>query len=221
MNRKINELNDKHEYTFDDLQDIMKILRSPEGCPWDREQDHKSIRKNFIEETYEVCEAIDTDNPVLLCEELGDVMMQVVFHTEMEREAGRFEMSDVINGVCKKLIHRHPHVFGNANADTPEKVLANWDAIKKEEKGQKSIGDVLSSVPVTLPALMKAQKMIKKAAKSGEAICENGAEFDGFSSDEYAEILMKICESAVRRGVDLEEILDKKCNDTVNIYKKS
>ena len=221
MKEKINELNAKEEYTFEDLQSIMRILRSPEGCPWDREQDHKSIRKNFIEETYEVAEAIDTDNPVLLCEELGDVMMQVVFHTEMEREVGRFEMSDVMNGVCKKLIHRHPHVFGNVSADTSEKVLANWDAIKKEEKGQKSVGDVLSSVPVTLPALMRAQKMIKKATKSGEKICENGAEFDEFSSEEYAEILMKICESAARCGVDLEEILDKRCTDTVNIYKKS
>lgn len=221
MNEKIKELKDKKEYTFDDLQSIMRILRSPEGCPWDREQDHKSIRKNFIEETYEVCEAIDTDNPVLMCEELGDVMMQVVFHTEMERESGRFEMSDVMNGVCKKLIHRHPHVFGNVNADTPEKVLANWDAIKKEEKGQKSVGDVLNSVPVTLPALMRAQKMIKKAAKSGEKICENGTEFDGFSREEYAEALMKICESAARSGVDLEEILEKRCSDTVNIYKKS
>ncbi len=217
---KIRELKSKESYTFDDLQSIMRILRSPEGCPWDREQNHASIRKNFIEETYEVAEAIDTDSPVLLCEELGDVMMQVVFHTEMERESGRFEMSDVINGVCKKLIHRHPHVFGDVCADTSEKVLNNWDAIKKEEKGLKDIGDVLASVPTTLPSLMKAQKMIKKAAKSGVSLCDQGTEFDGLNAAEYAEILMKICESAARGGVDLEEILDRKCKETVNIYKK-
>ena len=217
---KIKELKNKESYTFDDLQSIMRILRSPEGCPWDREQDHKSIRKNFIEETYEVAEAIDTDNPVLLCEELGDVMMQVVFHTEMERESGRFEMSDVINGVCKKLVNRHPHVFGDVCAETPEKVIVNWDAIKREEKGHKDIGDVLACVPTTLPSLMKAQKMIKKASKSGVSLCAKGTEFDGLNGAEYAEILMKICESAARSGVDLEEILDSKCKETVNIYKK-
>ena len=221
MKEKITELKNKSEYAFDDLQSIMQILRSPEGCPWDREQDHKSIRKNFIEETYEVAEAIDTDNPVLLCEELGDVLLQVVFHVEMEREAGGFGMTDVMNGICEKLIRRHPHVFGDVTADTSEKVLANWDAIKKEEKGQKDISDVLASVPTTLPALMKAQKMIKKASKSGEKICLGGEEFDAFSKEEYAELLMKICESAARQGVDLEEILDAKCNNTVNIYKKA
>ena len=221
MKEKITELKNKSEYTFDDLQSIMKILRSPEGCPWDREQDHKSIRKNFIEETYEVAEAIDTDNPVLLCEELGDVLLQVVFHVEMEREAGSFGMTDVMNGICEKLIRRHPHVFGDVTADTSEKVLANWDAIKKEEKGQKDIYEALASVPATLPALMKAQKMIKKGSKSGEKICESGAEFDAFSKEEYAEILMKICESAARRGIDLEEILDAECNNTLNIYKKA
>lgn len=221
MDDKIKELIDKESYSFDDLQTILRILRSPEGCPWDREQDHASIRKNFIEETYEVAEAIDTDDPTLLCEELGDVMMQVVFHTEMEREAGRFEMSDVINGVCNKLIHRHPHVFGDVSADTAEKVLTNWDAIKKEEKGLKDIGDVLDSVPVTLPALMKAQKMIKKAAKSGVSLCESDTALDGLTAAEYAEKLMQICESASRAGVDLEEILDRKCREKVNIYKKS
>ena len=221
MKDKINQLKDKENYTFDDLQSIMEILRSPEGCPWDREQDHSSIRKNFIEETYEVAEAIDADDPAMLCEELGDVMMQVVFHTEIEKGIGRFEMNDVINGVCKKLVYRHPHVFGDVTADTAEKVLVNWDALKKAEKGHKDIGDVLASVPTTLPALMKAQKMIKKATKAGVSLCENGSEYDGFTAEEYAEILMKICSSAARNGVDLEEILDIKCKDMVNIYKKA
>ena len=140
------------------------MLRSDEGCPWDREQTHKSVRKEFIEETYEVIEAIDTDNPVLLREELGDVLLQVAFHTQMEREQGGFTLDDVANDVCVKLIHRHPHVFGDVVAETPEKVLANWEVIKSDEKERRTVTDKLRSIPPMLPALMRAEKVGKKAS---------------------------------------------------------
>ena len=119
----------KEKYTVSDLVDIVEILRSPEGCPWDREQNHKSIRRDFLEETYEVIEAINKEDKDLLLEELGDVLLQVVFHTQIEREKGTFELSDVADGICKKMIERHPHVFGDVNAETSEQVLENWDVI--------------------------------------------------------------------------------------------
>ncbi|MBO7148695.1 MAG: MazG family protein [Clostridia bacterium] len=213
-------LKNKNSYTFDDLCDIMALLRSPQGCVWDREQDHKSIRKNFIEEAYEVCEAIDEENAVHLCEELGDVMLQVVFHTQMEKEKGSFDINDVVSGICKKLIFRHPHVFGELSINTPEGVSDNWDAIKKIEKGQKNVGDVLESVPKTLPSLMRAQKINKKAEKNGLVLCEDDAGLDALDKAEYAEILMKICKSANKKGIDLEELLEQKCTDEIKNIKK-
>ena len=158
------ELLEKERYNVYDLVEVINVLRSDEGCPWDREQDHKSIRKDFIEETYEVIEAIDTENAVLLREELGDVLLQVVFHTQIENEQGGFNIDDVANDVCVKLIHRHPHVFGDVEADTSEKVLANWEKIKSEEKERKTVTDKLRAIPPMLPALMRAEKVGKKAS---------------------------------------------------------
>lgn len=157
----------KNKYDFYDLVEIMKILRSPEGCPWDRVQTHDSIRADFIEETYEAIEAIDTRDAELLREELGDVMLQVVFHSLMEEEEGRFNISDVCDEVSKKLIIRHPHVFADTIADTPDEVLKNWDQIKMQTKSQKSQSEVLASVSKALPALMYSQKIQHKAAKVG------------------------------------------------------
>ncbi len=157
----------KETYTISDLLEIMRLLRAPDGCPWDRVQTHESIRKNFIEETYEVVDAIDKSDYDLMREELGDVLMQVIFHSLMEEEAGRFNFDDVCDEVCKKLILRHPHVFGNVNAETPDEVLRNWDAIKMQSKSQKKIADSVDDVPRSLPALMRAQKVQKRSAKSG------------------------------------------------------
>lgn len=157
----------KSKYDFYDFVEIMKILRSPDGCPWDRVQTHESIRANFIEETYEAIEAIDTKNTELMREELGDVMMQVVFHALMEEEVGSFNIDDVCDEVCKKLIVRHPHVFSDTIADTPDEVLKNWDKIKMDTKSQKSQSEVLASVSKALPALMYSQKVQHKAAKVG------------------------------------------------------
>ncbi|MBQ6265817.1 MAG: nucleoside triphosphate pyrophosphohydrolase [Clostridia bacterium] len=157
----------KNNYNIDDFLHIMKLLRSPGGCPWDIEQTHKSIRKNLIEETYEVIEAIDKDDKVLLCEELGDLLMQIIFHTQMEEENGTFTFDDVCDGICKKLIVRHPHVFGDVTVSDSGEVLKNWDEIKRKTKGQKSVGESMQSVPRELPALMRAQKLQQKAAKVG------------------------------------------------------
>ena len=164
IHNKIAELIGKERYTFDDLVDVVVVLRSEQGCPWDREQDHKSIRNDFIEETYEVIEAIDTEDPVLLREELGDVLLQVVFHARIEEQEGRFDIADVANDICVKLIHRHPHVFGEVQVKDSAQVLQNWDAIKSEEKQRISVTDKLRAIPPMYPALLRAQKVGKKAS---------------------------------------------------------
>lgn len=163
IEEKIKYLVEKQRYDVDDLVLLVEVLRSEKGCPWDREQDHHSIRKDLIEETYEVIEAIDTENRELLKEELGDLLLQVVFHTEMETEQNFFDLHDVANDVCVKLIHRHPHVFGSVIADTSAQVLANWEQIKSEEKDRVTVTDKLRAIPPMLPALMRAEKVGKKA----------------------------------------------------------
>ena len=146
----------------------MRLLRVPGGCPWEAEQTNQSIRRNFLEETYEVIDALDHDSAPDMCEELGDVLMQVVFHAIMEEERGRFTMADVVDGVTKKMIFRHPHVFGGTmTADNSEQVLTNWEVLKREEKGQASTADAIEAVPHTLPALWRAEKVQKKAVKAG------------------------------------------------------
>ena len=157
----------KDRYDCADLVGIVTLLRSPGGCPWDIEQTHESIRKNFIEETYEAIEAIDKQDAELLREELGDVLLQIMLHTEMEREKGVFSFDDVCNDICKKLIVRHPHVFGEVKVDSTDEVLTNWDAIKKATKKQKTVTESILSVPRELPSLMRAQKTQHKAAKAG------------------------------------------------------
>ena len=161
------EYQQKENYSISDLLEIVKILRGEGGCPWDREQTHKSIRNDFLEETCEVLEAIDNDDSALLREELGDVLLQVVFHTRIEEEQNVFCFNDVCDEICKKLIVRHPHVFGEVKADSTEKVLENWDAIKMQTKGQETYTDTLTSVAKTLPALMRAQKVGKRAMRAG------------------------------------------------------
>lgn len=221
MNEIKKALAEKTEYTFDDLLKIMELLRAPGGCPWDREQTHKSIRKNFIEEVYEVAEAIDEESQEHLCEELGDVMLQVVFHTEMEKEKGSFTIDDVIGGICQKLVRRHPHIFGEVSADTPYKVLANWDEIKAKEKKQSGLADELDGISKTLPSLVRAQKMIKKASKHSVNLSESTVEFKGFTRKEYADKLALLAASANENGIDLEEVLEEKCNLWLKTIKNS
>ncbi len=158
---------DDGKYTESELLEIMRILRAPGGCPWDIEQTHKSIRNDLLEEAYEVADAIDTDDDEALCEELGDLLLQVVFHSVISEEEKKFDYSDVVDGIARKLVLRHPHVFGEAKADNSSEVLDLWDDIKKEEKHQNTATDTLKSVPRAFPALMRAAKVQKRAKKAG------------------------------------------------------
>ena len=157
----------KPQYGYEDLLEIIRLLRSEDGCPWDKAQTHQSIRRGLLEEAYEAAEAIDNDDPVLLKEELGDVLMQVVFHADIESDAGRFTIDDVCDGVVKKLLFRHPHVFGSEHEDSPESVLVSWDKLKRQEKGQKTVADSMDSVARSLPGLWRAEKLQNKAASAG------------------------------------------------------
>ena len=223
-------------YGFEDLITVVEVLRSEEGCPWDREQDHKSIRRDFIEETYEVIEAIDTENPVLLREELGDVLLQVTFHAQIETEEGRFTIEDVANDICVKLIHRHPHVFGDVKADTSEKVLSNWEKIKSEEKERKTVTDKLRAIPPMLPALMRAEKVGKKAScfdfqdaesvmakvyeeldELKEAMAEGKAEN---IEEEMGDLLLTVTSLCRKIGVESEVALSKATNKFIDRFEK-
>lgn len=161
----------KEQYTMEDLLDLMVALRSPQGCPWDREQTHESIRSNFLEETHEAIEAINKRDVAGLREELGDVLMQVTLHTQIATEEGEFTFDDVVDEVCRKLIVRHPHVFGDVVADDAAAVLKTWDAVKRSTKGKEgenaTQADLLRSVPRSLPALMRAAKVQGRARRVG------------------------------------------------------
>ena len=128
----------KERYEYNDLLKIMAMLRAPNGCPWDREQDHKSLKRYLIEEAYEVLEAIDEESPSKLCDELGDLLLQVVFHAQIAKENGKFNMDDVVHGVSAKMVNRHRHVFGDEEAETSDDVMDIWEKVKKEEKGLKT-----------------------------------------------------------------------------------
>lgn len=157
----------KDRYDVQDLLEIMRLLRSPEGCPWDREQTHRSIRGDFLEETHEALEAIDRGDSDGLQEELGDVLLQVVFHARIEEEADGFSFEDVVDALCKKLVIRHPHVFGDVDAADAGQALKNWDAIKRESKSGKTQTQLLDGVPHSLPALMRAGKVLGRARRVG------------------------------------------------------
>ena len=187
-------------YSFQDLNRIMALLRQPGGCPWDREQTHESIRRNMLEEAYEAVEAIDEKDPGHLKEELGDVLLQVVFHARMAEEEGLFTLDDVVDGICKKLVYRHPHVFGTVDARDSGQALNTWDAQKREEKGQRTAADTLDSVARSLPALMRAEKIQDKARKAGFDWAEMGPALDK-AEEELGE------RQAVEQGANVEEEL--------------
>lgn len=157
----------KLRFSFEDLIRVMDKLRAKEGCPWDREQTHTSLKQYLLEEAYEVLEAIDEEDEAKLYDELGDVLLQVVFHACIARQTGSFDILDVTTAICKKMIKRHPHIFGKVTAKTAKDVIRNWEAIKKEEKGHETYTDVLKDIPKHIPALMKSYKVQKKAANVG------------------------------------------------------
>ena len=201
----------KDFYDVRDLENIVAVLRGPGGCPWDAEQTHESSRRDFLEEAYEVAEAIDEGDSDHLKEELGDVLLQVVFHAQMEKEAGRFDLDDAADGVCKKLIYRHPHVFGQVEVSGSAQVLENWDKLKRKEKGQDTHTDALNSVARSLPALWRAEKVQKKARKAG------------FDWDEISGPMDKLYEeldelkTAVEKNSNIEEELGDLLFAAVNL----
>ena len=213
----------KKSYDCRDLAEIVRILRHPGGCPWDQEQTHQSIRRNFLEEAYEAAEAIDRGDTDGLKEELGDVLLQVYFHTSIEEDAGRFTLDDVADGVCKKLIYRHPHVFGDVSVSSTGEVLSNWEELKRKEKGQATQADALDAVARTLPALWRAEKVQKKAVRAGapwngwDAVMDKLSEEleeiraarsgEGDLAEELGDLLFVAVCACAEAGVDPEQAL--------------
>ena len=198
-------------------------LRQPDGCPWDREQTHQSIGKNLIEESYEALDCIEADDAAHLREELGDVLMQVVLHAQIAADAGEFTMADVAGDIDAKLIRRHPHVFGDADAKSADDVLKIWDRVKLDEKADKPAEGLLDSVPTHLPALMQAQKVSRKAAAVGfewdsteavwNQVAEERAEFEAEEPGtperemEFGDLLFALVNVARKEGIDAESAL--------------
>ena len=191
----------KERYDFGDLRAIMALLRSEEGCPWDRQQTHQSIRTNLIEECYEAVEGIDHCDDVLLAEELGDVMLQVIFHARIAEEEGRFDIDGIIDGVCKKLVSRHPHIFSEGPVSSGEQALDRWEEMKRKEKKTNSLSEDLDRVSRTLPSLLRTQKLLKKAQKAGRYDLPE----ECLDRDTIMEEYLRLCAIACRAGVNLEQ----------------
>ena len=202
----------KERYDINDLVKIIEMLRDPQdGCPWDKVQTHKSIRKNFIEETYEAVEAIDLDDKALMQEELGDVLMQVLLHAQFEAEEGVFNFADVVDGTAQKLVVRHPHIFAGFDNKTVDGVLQKWEEIKQQEKGQKTVTETLEAVPKSFPALMYAQKLQKRAA-AGHLI-----EKDAAKSVEKIEATVAQLKAKVASGEDAKDLISQLLFDTAGL----
>lgn len=204
---------------FTALVDIIARLRAPDGCPWDKKQTHASLRENLLEECYEVLEALDEGNSSKLCDELGDLLMQVVLHTQIATETGEFELGDVVNSITTKLIHRHPHVFGSKKVKDVEEVALNWEELKQEERGGTSI---LASAPKQMPALGYSQEIQRRVAQVGfdweniddviEKLTEEISELKRADSQErkaqeFGDLLFTLANIARRLGIDLEAAL--------------
>jgi len=204
---------------FTTLVDIIARLRAPDGCPWDKQQTHASLRENLLEECYEVLEALDEGNAEKLCEELGDLLMQVALHTQIAAEAGEFELDDVLSGINTKLIHRHPHIFGSKKVKDAEEVALNWEELKQEERGDTSI---LASAPKQMPALGYSQEIQRRVAQVGfdwedidgvidkltEEVGElKQADNQERKAQEFGDLLFTLANIARRMGIDLEVAL--------------
>ena len=199
---------EKPVYDMDDLVALLRILRAPGGCPWDREQTHLSNRRNFLEEAYEAAEAFDRDDPALMCEELGDMLMQVLFNIHIEEDAGRFTTGDVTDHVVRKLLYRHPHVFGGVSVEGSGEVLANWERLKRAEKGQMTTADALDAVARSLPGRWRADKLLRRAGFTGLDVPDNAPDNvpDGLRDAVEA---LRAAAGAERRA---EEALQRACD---------
>lgn len=223
---------EKENYSVEDLVGIMQLLRGENGCPWDKEQTHTSIRNNLLEEAYETADAIDRLDDTDMAEELGDLLLQIVFHCQMAKERGAYDLNQVADGICKKLIYRHPHIFSNVVANTSDEVLNNWDKLKNKEKQMQSYSDTLNAVPKAFPACLRAQKIQKRAAKAGydfkslqdtvlkieeelaefkQAIAENDV---NSASSELGDLLFSVINAARFLKTDAEQCL----NDTTERF---
>ena len=230
-NEKINRLVNQERYSMADLEEVVEILRGECGCPWDREQTHESIRNDLIEETYEVIEAIDTNQTALLREELGDLLFQILFHAQIEREKGIFALEDIVSDICAKMIHRHPHVFGEVTVKNTGEVLTNWETIKTEEKQRNTLKDKLKAVPPMLPSLMRGQKIAKKSGiyqgvtKEG-LIAELKAQISALEaksdkqdiSCELGHTLLILTAFAQNQGISAEQSLFEEINRFIDIF---
>lgn len=226
------ELLVEEKHNFDSLVSVMNALRSEGGCPWDMEQTHSSVRKCLIEETYEVIESIDKNDPVLMREELGDLMFQVVFHAQIEAEKNNFNINDVVNDITHKMIVRHPHVFADTTVSNSDEVIVNWDNIKKEEKKLEKPSEVLKRVPPFMPALLRAEKVqgkalskfdygIKYEAEAWEIT--NTAVSKGINAceDDFANAIFALCSIAEMKGIDLEAVLSKKTDTFIETFEST
>jgi len=205
---------------FDTLMDIIARLRAPDGCPWDRKQTHSSLRQHFLEECYEVLEALDEGNPDKLCQELGDLLLHIVIQARIASEAKKFDIEDVISGISGKLINRHPHVFGSTEVKDADEVILNWEALKRREKDSKS--SILDSVPKQMPALMYSQEIQHRAAQAGfdwedidgiiDKLAEEIREYKQAENSEekereFGDLLFTLANIARRMDIDLETVL--------------
>lgn len=229
------------KYTYEEFLDIIKMLRSENGCPWDKVQTHESLKPCMMEEAAELLASIriynQTGNPENMIEELGDVLLQVIMHAQIASEEGLFTMEDVINEVSRKMVRRHPHVFGTGSADTPDEVLVNWEEIKKEEKKDKDwVESPLKEIPKELPALTRAAKVLKKidkfyekgnsyeqdVAALQEAVdalrqCEP-SDYDGELGRIMGDILLRVCDIARISKISQEQILTDRIDDLIEKY---
>ena len=219
--------NKKPRYHYEDLLQLVKFLRSEDGCEWDHAQTHQSIRRNFLEEAYEACEGMDRDDPTLMQEEFGDVLLQVVFHADIEQDRGHFSMDDVCDGICKKLVFRHPHLFGGEAED--------WDALKQKEKGAKTPSDLMDGVARSLPALIRAEKLQEKSARAGLQwhSAAEAAEFaaeqldilktaDGTAASEaLGKALFAIVGAGVLKELDPESELQESCEAFIRRFRQA
>ena len=222
-------------YKFDDLLEIVKKLRGEGGCPWDMEQTHQSIKQSIIEEGYELIETLDNEDWENVADESGDLLLQVVFHAQIGKEKGEYNIDDVINAVCRKLIHRHPHVFGDVKVKDSNEVLANWNQIKRDDRGQKTVAQDMEEVSKYLPSLMRAQKIQSKAEKGGyvfsepvfaaESIANLLNVMLGNAEPEIAEkyigkVLFETVSVAKKMGIDAETALNRQIETFIQEYSK-
>ena len=208
----------KEKYTFDEFVNIIAKLRAPDGCPWDREQTHESIRKSMIEEAYELVEAIEGKNSEKIADESGDVLLQVVLHAQIGKDSGEYDINDVTDAISRKMIHRHPHVFGDVSVENSEEVLKNWDSIKRNDRQQLTVAEEMCGVSKYVPTLMRTQKIWKKAKKAGyEYDCSN---VTVTSEKQLGKLLFDICAAAGEAGIDPEVALSGYLNRFIDEFEE-